>query len=144
MQSSNCNKKLNFKVFSKIQIRVETRVDDLHFINWDQTQKISFLRRNFRFKARSSNFPKYTKMIYFCDPFFSLTSNLLEDKHCQDYKLIWIFFITQHERSKRKPQMKKCFQSLCKSLDSHQKATEWRLQHSWVKDSTKETQLQTN
>jgi len=82
MQSSNCNKKLNFKNFSKIQIGVETRVDDLHFVSWAQIQKISFLWRNFRFRARSSNFPNYTKMTYFCDPFFLLTSNLIEDKHC--------------------------------------------------------------
>jgi len=43
MQSSNCNKNLNFKNFSKIQIGVETRVDDLHFVSWVQTQEISFL-----------------------------------------------------------------------------------------------------
>jgi len=39
MQSSNCNKNLNFKNFSIIQIGVETRVDDLHSISRVQTQK---------------------------------------------------------------------------------------------------------
>jgi len=43
MQSSNCNKELNFKNFSKIHIGLETRVNDLHFVSWAQTQKISFL-----------------------------------------------------------------------------------------------------
>ncbi len=81
MQSSNCNKKLNFKDFSKIQIGLETRVEDFHIPSWAQTQKISILWRNVRFRAKSSNFPKYTKMAYFSDPFFFIISNLREDKH---------------------------------------------------------------
>ncbi len=70
MQSLECNKKFNFRNFSKFQIGVEIRVTNLHFVSWAQTLKISFLWRNFRFRARSSNFPKHTKMAYFCDPFF--------------------------------------------------------------------------
>jgi len=57
--------------FPKFQIGVETRVHELHFVSWTQIQKISFLWRNFRFRAKSSNFPKYTENSIFCDPFFS-------------------------------------------------------------------------
>ncbi len=43
MQSSNCNENLNFKDYSKIQVGLETRVDDLDFLSLAQTQKLSFL-----------------------------------------------------------------------------------------------------
>jgi len=36
MQNLDCSKKLNFKNFPKIQIGVETSVDDLHFVSWTQ------------------------------------------------------------------------------------------------------------
>jgi len=49
-------------IFFKIQIGVETRVNDLHFVSWVQTQKTSFLCKNFRFKVRENNFLKYTKL----------------------------------------------------------------------------------
>jgi len=54
--------------FFKIPIGVNTRIDDLHFISWTQTQKMSLLWRNFRFRARS-NFPKYIENSIFCNPF---------------------------------------------------------------------------
>jgi len=62
--------------FFKILIAIETRVDDLHFVSWAQIQKILFLRRNFRFRARSNNFSKY--IAYFVTRFFYLLHNYMK------------------------------------------------------------------
>jgi len=41
-------KKFNIRIFFKIPIGVEIRVDDHHFVSWSLSQKILFLWRNFR------------------------------------------------------------------------------------------------
>jgi len=43
-----------------------------------ELKKISFLWRNFKFKARSNNFPKYTKIAYFV--IYSFTQLLMHLK----------------------------------------------------------------
>jgi len=57
---------------------METRIDDLHFVSWAQTQKIFFLWRNFRFGARSNYFPKYTEITYFVIHFVYLLLNYMK------------------------------------------------------------------
>jgi len=56
--------------FPKIQIRVEIRVEELHFVSWAQIQKISFLWRNFRFRKEVATSQNTLKIAYFVICFF--------------------------------------------------------------------------
>ncbi len=49
----------------KVQIAIETVVEELHFLSRAQIQKISFLWRSFRSRARSDKFLKHMKIAYF-------------------------------------------------------------------------------
>jgi len=59
-QSSHCYKILKFMNFSKLPIGIETELDKLHFINWIQIKKASFLGLNFISRVNSKKWTKYT------------------------------------------------------------------------------------
>jgi len=123
--SSSCNKIFNIRNFFKIQIGGKTCVNDLHFLSWTQTQKSSFFGGNFRFKVKSNNFSKYTKLAYFVICFFTNFSFIWRQTLTRLQTQLDILYNPVWWRSTRNKWMRKCFQSLYKSTHCHLEAMKW-------------------